>query len=111
MKVGAIDERLGQVDAAARAYTHVLGLDAADAEALSALEKLFTRTQRYNDLIGVIQRRIDLALEPEMREALLVQTARIYDDMLSSPEEAIASYKKVLELDPTSDRALTALDQ
>ncbi len=110
MKVAAIDERLGQVDDAAKGYFHVLTLDAADAEALQALEHLFTRTERWTDLIGVIQRRIDLALEPEAREALLVNTARIYDEKLGSPEEAVTAYKKVLELDPASERALEALD-
>ncbi|WP_394842415.1 tetratricopeptide repeat protein [Pendulispora brunnea] len=110
MKVGAIDERLGEVDAAARGYNQVLTLDAADAEALSALEQLFTRTERWLDLINVIQRRIDLAVVPDEREALLVQTARIYDEQLHDPHEAVSSFRKVLELDPSSLRALAALD-
>jgi tetratricopeptide (TPR) repeat protein len=110
MKVGAIHERLREIDAAARGYQQVLLLDSADAEALSALEQLFTRTERWNDLIGVIQRRIDLTMDPEAREALLVQTANIYDQKLQDPHEAVSSYKKVLELDPASERALAALD-
>jgi len=110
LKVASIDERLGQIDDAAKGYLHVLSLDAADKEALDALEQLFTRTERWTDLIGVIHRRIDLALEPDAREALLVQTAQIYDERLSSPDEAVASYRKVLELDPASARALGALD-
>ncbi|MEO7110442.1 MAG: hypothetical protein ABI183_08405, partial [Polyangiaceae bacterium] len=78
-KVAAIDERLGKVDEAAQGYFHVLSLDAADAEALAALEQLFTRTERWTDLIGVISRRIEQAIEPDAREQLLVQTANIYD--------------------------------
>ena len=36
--------------------------------------------------------------------------ARIYDEKLGSPTDAVAAYRKVLELDPASSRALTALD-
>ena len=110
MKVAAIDEQLGLVDDAAAAYTHVLDLDAADADALAALEQLFVRTQRWEDLIGVIQRRIDLALEPDAREALYVSMAQVQDERLMRPNDAVASYRKVLELDPQSARALGALD-
>ncbi len=110
MRLAAIDERLDRVDEAAKGYQHVLTLDAADAEALGALEKLFTRTERWTDLIGVIERRIDQALDAQQRESLYERVARIYDDQLGRPEDAVASYKKVLELDPASLRALGALD-
>ena len=110
MKVAAIDEQLGMVDDAAAGYTHVLEIDAADAEALAALEQLFVRTQRWEDLIGVIQRRIDLAVEADAREALYMSMAQVQDERLGRPTDAVASYRKVLELDAQSSRALAALD-
>ncbi len=110
LKVASIDERLGQIDDAAAGYTHVLEIDAADAEALAALEQLFVRTERYDDLIGVIQRRIDQTVDPDEREQLLVHMAEVQDGKLGKPEDAVASYRKVLELDPSSTRALGALD-
>ncbi|HEX7601588.1 MAG TPA: tetratricopeptide repeat protein, partial [Polyangiaceae bacterium] len=110
MKVSAIDERLGLVDDAGAGYAHVLELDPTDAEALAALEQLFVRTERWNDLIGVIQRRIDQTTDPDAREGLFASMAEVQDQRLGRPEEAVASYKKVLELDPSSLRALAALD-
>ncbi|HEY1955264.1 MAG TPA: tetratricopeptide repeat protein, partial [Polyangiaceae bacterium] len=110
MKVSALDEALGMVDDAAAGYTHVLEIDAADADALAALEQLFVRTQRWEDLIGVIQRRIDLAVEPDAREALYMSMAQVQDERLGQPTDAVGSYRKVLELDPQSARALAALD-
>ncbi|MFO0738105.1 MAG: tetratricopeptide repeat protein [Labilithrix sp.] len=104
------DEALGLVDEAAKGYAHVLSLDPADAEALDALEALFTRTQRWTDLIGVTERRIEQTAEPELREQLYVRMARIYDEQLSRPDDAVSSYKRVLELDPASQTALAALD-
>jgi tetratricopeptide (TPR) repeat protein len=110
LRIATLNERLGDVDAAASAYTHVLGIDPADNEALSALEQLFTRTERWNDLIGVVQRRIDQTHDGDAREALYVRIAQIFDEKLGQPEEAVAAYRKVLELDPASSRALEALD-
>jgi tetratricopeptide (TPR) repeat protein len=110
MRVAAIDERLGQIDAAAEGYNHVLSLDASDAEALAGLEQLFARTERWVELIGVKERRIEQANTQDEREALYVNMAQIYDEKLSRPESAVVSYRKVLELDPANPRALAALD-
>ncbi len=110
MKVAALDERLGLIEDAGGGYAKVLELDPTDGEALQALEQLYVRTFRWNDLIGVIQRRIDQAQDPEVRESLLAQMAQVQDEKLGRPEDAVASYRKVLELDPANPRALAALD-
>jgi tetratricopeptide (TPR) repeat protein len=110
MRVAAIDEKLGQIDAAAEGYNHVLSLDASDVEALGGLEQLFTRTERWTELIGVKERRIEQTNAPEEREALYFTMAQIYDERLGRPESAVRSYRNVLELDPANPRALAALD-
>jgi len=110
MRRSAIDEQMGNIDAAAQGYAQVLVLDASDGEALSALEQLFTRTERWSDLIGVFERRLEQTDLPEERERLLGQMAETYDQRLGRADDAVASYQKVLEVDPTSQRALTALD-
>ena len=61
MRVAVIDERMGNIDEAAQAYAQVLVLDVCDSEALAALEQLFTRTERWSDLIGVFERRLEQA--------------------------------------------------
>ncbi len=104
------DQQLGLVDEAGKGYTRVLTLDPGDPEALDALEALFVRTQRWNDLIGVIERRIEQTNDPADRERLHVKMARIHDDQLGNPDDAVTSYKRVLELDPSSHTALAALD-
>jgi tetratricopeptide (TPR) repeat protein len=104
------DAQLGQVDAAARGYSKVLGLDPADAEALDALEQLFVRTQRWKDVISVIEKRIEQTTDAQRTEALYAQMAGIYDQALGQPGDAVVCYRKVLELDPTSITALSALD-
>ncbi len=104
------EQALQQVDAAAESYRKVLELDPADADALAALEQLYLRTERWTDLIQVVQKRIDLADDVAAREALYGRMASIYEEKLGKPDEAIASYREVLTIDPTSQVALGALD-
>jgi len=110
LRIAGIDDRLGDVDEAAQAYYKVLAIDPGDPEALTALEQLFTRTQRWKDLIGVVERRIEQTHDAKDRETLYGSMAQIYDERLGRPDDAVAAYQKVLEIDPGSDRALEALD-
>ena len=111
MRLAATFEgQLEMVDDAARCYHQVLALDATDPEALAALEQLFVRTERWTDLIGVIERRVEQTVDPEAREGLFAQMAIIYDTRLGRPQDAVTCYRKVLEFDPSSTRALGALD-
>ena len=110
IRLGQINERLGRIDDAAARYSQVLALDPSDAEGLTALDNLYRRTERWNDLIGVFRKRIDLASEPREREELYGQMAAVYEEKLGQPEQAIAAYREVLASDDTSLVALAALD-
>ena len=57
----AIDERLGEVDEAAQGYAHVLAHRSGGRRGARRDRALFTRTERWTDLIGVFRRRIELA--------------------------------------------------
>jgi tetratricopeptide (TPR) repeat protein len=109
-QASVFDERLQLVDEAAAAYGKVLALDPGDPDALAALEQLFTRTARWTDLIGVIERRIEQTTDPDLREQLYGQMAATYDEKLGRPGDAVASWRKVLEIDSASGAALSALD-
>ena len=79
MRLAAIDERLGKVDEAAANYLRVLAIDPADQEALAAMDALYTRTERWSDLIGVYRRRIELASDGPESEKLYAQMAEVYE--------------------------------
>lgn len=110
MRLAAIAERLGKVDDAAQNYQRVLTIDPSDQEALAAMDALYTRTERWGDLISVFRRRIELAAEGPDRETLYAHMAEVYETRLGQPEQAIAAYREVLGFDDASLVALTALD-
>jgi tetratricopeptide (TPR) repeat protein len=110
MRLAAIEERLGKVGQAAASYEKVLKLDPADGEALQAMDALYRGTEHWEELIGVFRRRIELAQEGPESEAIYAQMAQVYEEKLGKPDEAIAAYREVLAISPTSQLALNALD-
>ncbi|MBX3181172.1 MAG: tetratricopeptide repeat protein [Polyangiaceae bacterium] len=110
LRIAAIEEQLGRVEEAAKAYAQVLNLDPADGEALEALDALYRNHEQWGELIGVFRRRIELSDDAASSEELYAQMAEVYEVRLGQPEEAIGAYREVLGLDPTSQRALRALD-
>lgn len=105
------DTQRSDVDAAVTAYNQILEQDPGDEEVLDALDALYRRTERWRDLLGVVRRKAELADDPALQEELLAQNAMIFEEMLEEPENAIGVYNDILELDPTSQRALVALDR
>jgi tetratricopeptide (TPR) repeat protein/outer membrane biosynthesis protein TonB len=110
LRLASIQEQLDKVADAAKSYEKVLGLEAGDADALQAIDALYRRTGRWQDLIGVFRRRIELVDDVGEREALYAQMASVFEEKLGQPDEAIQAYREVLALDPTSRVALDALD-
>jgi tetratricopeptide (TPR) repeat protein len=104
------EERLGNVSAAASNYERLLEMDPSDMETLQAIDSLYRNAQRWEDLIGVFRRRIELCETEEQSTQLYAQLASVYEEKLGRPEDAILAYREVLAIDPTSDSALTALD-
>ncbi len=105
------DNQRNDVDKAVHAYNQILESDPGDHEVLDWLDALYRRTERWRDLLGVVRRKAELASDPERQEELLAQNAMVYEEMLEEPESAIGVYNDILELDPTSQRALVALDR
>ena len=110
LRLAAIEEHLGKVEQAAKSYEKVLAIDPGDVDALAAMDTLYRGTERWNDLVGVFRRRIELSDDTGVREELYAQMAQVYEEKLGKPDEAIQAYREVLALDATSRVALDALD-
>jgi tetratricopeptide (TPR) repeat protein len=107
----AYDERLDSTPKAIEHYRRALALEPEDTTALEALDRLFSREEKYSDLLDIYRRKVDLSHDPEERLALLFRIASLWEEMLQNPEEAITTYKEILGHDPVNLRALKALDR
>ena len=107
----AYDERLDDTAKAIDHYRKALALEPEDKTALEALDRLFSREEKWADLLEIYRRKVDLSADPDERLNLLYRIASLWEEMLQSPEEAITTYKEILGHDPVNLRALKALDR
>jgi tetratricopeptide (TPR) repeat protein len=82
----------------------ILGIRPDDAAARAGLEKLYRATGRWSDLATALEERVDprfgnTAPEKE-RQALLAELARLYDQELGNPYEAIAALERLAAATP-----------
>ncbi len=110
LRLAEIQEQQELVDDAASSYEQVLVLDPGDTVALAAMDSLYRRTGRWEQLVGVFRRRIELETNSNESEGLYAQMAAVLEEKLNRPGEAIAAYKEVLSLDPGNPNALLSLD-
>ncbi|HEX2688314.1 MAG TPA: tetratricopeptide repeat protein, partial [Kofleriaceae bacterium] len=105
------EDRLGNTDKAVEMYRRALAIEPDDLAALTSLEAIFTRDEKFPDLLDVFRRRVDIANDPDERLAFLFRIAELHEEMLGSQDEAIATYIEILGQAPDDMKALRALDR
>ncbi|HTP28973.1 MAG TPA: tetratricopeptide repeat protein [Anaeromyxobacteraceae bacterium] len=108
-RLAAVSQSLGKDGDAIELWREVLGLDARHELALSALEGLYEKLERWQELAELLRAR--LALTADRREA-----ARLHDKLgallgtrLGDTAQAVRAYQAVLDADPRNRKALEAL--
>ncbi len=110
LRLAEIQEQQELIEDAAGSYDQVLILDPGDPVALAAMDSLYRRTGRWEQLVGVFRRRIELESDSNESESLYAQMAAVLEEKLNRPGEAISAYREVLSIDPGNPNALLALD-
>ena len=105
------EDALKQRESAVRAWEAVLDIDPSDSDALDSLAQLHLAAGSYRDLADVFTRKIELSTRPEERRMLLAQSAHLYEQQLSEPEQAIDQLRRLLEETPGDAEALADLDR
>lgn len=105
------EDRLGDSPKAVEFFKKALAIESDDLNALAALEAIFTREEKYQELLEIYRRRIDIAEDPDERLDFLNRTASIHEEMLDAPDEAISIYNEILGQAPDDMKALRALDR
>src|SRR5262249_54553126 len=74
-------------------------------------ERLLRGAERWEDLRIVLEQRVEVTKTAADRKELLLQICDLYEGVLENAGGAMAAYRRVLELDPTSMRAYKALER
>jgi tetratricopeptide (TPR) repeat protein len=107
----AYDEKLGESQKAVEYFQRAQEIQPEDPAALDALERLYTRTERWPDLVDTLRKKTELLAAPEERERIHVQIATLWEEAIGNPEEATGAWKDVLGDNPRSLLALRALER
>ena len=82
-------------------YLNILALKPDHPAALAALASRYEAQGRYGDLVQVLTRQAEAAKDPAERVALHRRIAALWADKLGKHGNAIASFEKIFESDPT----------
>ena len=100
---------LGQAEKAIESWKEVLDLRGEDPEALNALGNIYATLERWGELVEILDREVTVAEEDEARVRIFADMARTFYLRLGKVQNAIDSWERVLDIDPTNSNALFGL--
>ena len=101
---------LGRNDDAVGVYERVLSIDPEEQRALNSLIEIHVRAENYSALESAYARKAEATPDFEEKKQLYVQLGALLERELNKPEDAIAAYSRILEIDPDDMVALSRLD-
>lgn len=105
------ESALGDAAAAAAAHEAILHADPTDAEALADLMRMREAEGRFDDVVDLLERRIEQEMEPVARLGLRRQQADIFGGPLADPERATRAFEGILDEAPEDPEAIEALQR
>jgi tetratricopeptide (TPR) repeat protein len=99
-------QNLANADACIEA---ALQVDPQSLQAITALERLRKAQGRWDELIGVVDRHIQLLSSPQEKAELCVEMGDVFHQQLKVVDRAVTAYHQALELDPSCRSAMHAL--
>ena len=103
------EDRLDDLNEARNRYEAILESDPNNLEALKGLDRIYSRTGKYRELLGVLEQQIASAATPRQKITLLERIAGIYDEEFLDHGLAAEACEKILELDASHEPTLTQL--
>ena len=104
------DEKLGDARAAIAVYEQILDLEL-DAAAIAALERLYARSERWEDLVGLYERQIAApATSNERRAALHHALGSTLEQRTHEIDRAFDEYAAALAIDPKHPQTVASLE-
>jgi tetratricopeptide (TPR) repeat protein len=103
------EQRLEDPAGAVEAWRALLALDAHDAEALSALERLLTALERWDELARALEKRAVAATDRTERRALWERLAELHRDTRQDRAAEAEALAALHALDPEDDALLARL--
>jgi tetratricopeptide (TPR) repeat protein/tRNA A-37 threonylcarbamoyl transferase component Bud32 len=110
LKVAEVyEDNLDDVPEATRRFEAVLAIEPQDLQALKGLDRIYSRTGKYRELLDNLERQVSIAATPRQKITLYERMAALHDEEFLDHTRAADCLEDILALDPDNDAALTAL--
>ncbi|MEC8025698.1 MAG: hypothetical protein VX223_17330, partial [Myxococcota bacterium] len=103
-------DELSRPEDAIAHYQAYLELDEESLDVIAELEELYAEHERWDDLIGLLRRRLSLAKIPGERVEVLMRMAALHRTHLDDLHQTFEAYAGVLAIDPEHEGAVDALE-
>jgi tetratricopeptide (TPR) repeat protein len=104
------DRELGDVAKAIETYQQILDLDEEDLTAIQQLDRLYGQAARWYDLLGILEREVNLSGSTGETVALKHRIGQLWEKELKDLTRAIEAYREATDLDPGFEPTIAALD-
>lgn len=104
-------DRLSDNGRAVELYKAVLADDPAHEKAVDALERIYVRTESWDELIRLYIHRDEALTDPVKKAETRFDIAEVFEDRLNNDAAAIDAHKKALQIDPHYGPTLKALER
>ena len=113
VRLGRVHEtRTGETDAAVAAYVAATGIRPAEADAVDALERLYRKAERFDELRGLLERATrEGGEEPARTVAWACTLGELCFDRFDDAGAAQAHFEAALDIDPEDPRARQGLER
>ena len=104
------EDELGDIGKAEETYKYVLTVDAADAEALANLDRIYVSLESWQELAQVLEMRVKATADALELVELYARLGELYETRLEDLTNAIRAYRRIFdELDKAHEGAIAAL--
>ncbi|MBW2465495.1 MAG: tetratricopeptide repeat protein, partial [Deltaproteobacteria bacterium] len=111
LRIGEIyEEKLDDSDNAIVAFNEVLGRFGASRETLGALGRLYEKTEKWDDLLEVVEQELSEVEDVIERAGLRFRAGELMRRRTGDVERAIEAYSEVMAIVPDHEGALAALE-
>ncbi len=109
-RIGEIyDDRINDPDEATKMYNAALQRDPTSLDALRGLERVYTKTNKYKELIENLETQVRLSATPKQRIGLLERIASVQEEEFLDHKAAASALERALEADAGRVQAMSNL--
>ncbi len=105
------DRELDDVAKAIDTYQTILDIDAKELTAIHALDRLYTKDERWYELLQNLERQIELTDNHSESVALTFRIGKLWQHRLKDVSRATEAYKQALAIDSGHEETRDALDE